>query len=77
MPPLPHSMIFFKTPKSKPIPLWGALQLKMKPPQLKKMNPPSWKKNSGKLETAINTSVSLIKHWEKLAEIAQKHDFLT
>ena len=49
----------------------------MKPPQLKKMNPPSWKKISGKLETAINTSVSLIKHWEKLAEIAQKHDFLT
>ena len=36
------------------------------------------KKNSEKLETVINTCVSLIKqHWKKMAEIPQKRDFLT
>ena len=36
------------------------------------------KNNPKKSETVINTCVSLIKqHWKKMAEIPQKHDFLT
>ena len=36
------------------------------------------KKIQKKWETIINTCVSFIKqHWKKMAEIPQKHDFLT
>ena len=36
------------------------------------------RKKTKKLETAINTCVSIIKqHWKKMAEIPQECDFLT
>ena len=36
------------------------------------------RKNHEKLETVINTCISIIKqHWKKMAEIPQEHDFLT
>ena len=62
--------------------------LKMKPPYLKN-NLPQLKseapfqgmiprKKPNKLETVINTCVSIIKqHWKKMAEIPQECDFLT
>ena len=36
------------------------------------------RKNPEKLESVINTCISIIKqHWEKMAEIPQEHNFLT
>ena len=55
--------------------------LKMKPLIEKETLLPgnnSYKKNLQKIETVINTCVSLIKrHWKKMIEIPQRHVFLT
>ena len=70
----PHPMIFLKPPNQSWCPM-GQPHLKMKPPPLKSKPPLPEKKQ--KMETIINTCVSLIKqHWKKMAKIPQKHDFL-
>ena len=54
------------------MPPMGQPQLKNEVPSRKQF----LEKKGKKLETAINTDVSLIKqHWKKMAEIPQKHDF--
>ena len=82
----PFYNFFIVNPSTKPPP---PLHLTMKPPSTRKTNPPfekrsslqgnnSQKKNPEKLESAINTCVSIIKqHWKKMAEVPQERDFLT
>ena len=52
--------------------------LKNEAPPLKSKAPRKLflEKTKKNLETAINTCVSLIKHWKKMVEIPQKRDFL-
>ena len=62
-----HPMIFFENP---------SIKIKIDAPKGCPLPTYKWRKKRERLETAINTCVSLIKqHWKKMAEIPQKCGF--